>query len=204
MRYNRRVPYKDPEKAAAYFAEYRKRPNVKAKHRATAAWRAALYRERHPERVREQVKRQNKKDGSARTKRWRERHPERIKKPSPEKQREYSRRHYEKDPERARAIWRRSNANHPERVLAEVHKRRAVLLGLADHFTAADVKKQLAAQERCCFYCRAPLIKYHIDHKTPLCRGGSDNADNIVCACQQCNLRKGRKTAEEFSRRRVP
>jgi 5-methylcytosine-specific restriction endonuclease McrA len=50
-----------------------------------------------------------------------------------------------------------------------------------------------------CFYCLASLIDgYQVDHMTPLARGGSNAADNIVCACPDCNRRKGQKTAAEF------
>jgi 5-methylcytosine-specific restriction endonuclease McrA len=42
------------------------------------------------------------------------------------------------------------------------------------------------------------LVKFHVDHKTPLSRGGSNWPSNIVCACAECNMKKNAKTAEEF------
>lgn len=53
-----------------------------------------------------------------------------------------------------------------------------------------------------CFYCniRTEQGKRHVDHKTPLCRGGVHSPENLAIACATCNLRKNRKTAEEFSK----
>ena len=55
-----------------------------------------------------------------------------------------------------------------------------------------------------CFYCGVtfdPSIKRRtatIDHKTPECRGGRHNLENLVRACDGCNGRKGEMTAEEY------
>lgn len=48
-----------------------------------------------------------------------------------------------------------------------------------------------------CAYCRVPLklSEFTFDHVTPRCRGGETTWDNIVCACQPCNTRKGDKSA---------
>jgi 5-methylcytosine-specific restriction endonuclease McrA len=39
---------------------------------------------------------------------------------------------------------------------------------------------------------------YHVDHMTPLSRGGSNGPENLVCACRRCNLSKHNKTVPEF------
>lgn len=52
-----------------------------------------------------------------------------------------------------------------------------------------------------CFYCETQLDiagDWHIEHKKPKCRGGSDFLHNLVASCPTCNLEKGRKTVEEF------
>jgi 5-methylcytosine-specific restriction endonuclease McrA len=51
-----------------------------------------------------------------------------------------------------------------------------------------------------CFYCESEIEqnKRHVDHKIPLSRGGSHSVENLVISCASCNLRKGRKTHEEF------
>jgi 5-methylcytosine-specific restriction endonuclease McrA len=51
-----------------------------------------------------------------------------------------------------------------------------------------------------CFYCGdddAALV-LHIEHMTSLARGGSDDFENLTLACEECNLTKGRMTADEF------
>lgn len=186
---------RDPDAVRAYNKIYSKRPDQRAKARA----RAAKYRTAHPDRIKDQARAQRVKHGDKYAKRWRARHPDYKKpKPSPEKSREYSARWYAKDPERARAVWRRWQKSHPEKVKAASAKRRATIRGLTEHHTHADIRAQFVRQNGRCFYCDCALDSFEVDHKTPLSRGGSDRADNIVCACEPCNLRKGRKTVEEF------
>ena len=53
-----------------------------------------------------------------------------------------------------------------------------------------------------CIYCAAPATA--IDHRIPLCRGGTHTWSNIQLVCKPCNSAKARYTEEEFlSRRRV-
>jgi 5-methylcytosine-specific restriction endonuclease McrA len=51
-----------------------------------------------------------------------------------------------------------------------------------------------------CQYCQESVaVEYmHIDHQTPLSRGGEHSYDNCVTSCASCNLHKSDKTAEEF------
>ncbi|MFI2188009.1 HNH endonuclease [Streptomyces sioyaensis] len=48
-----------------------------------------------------------------------------------------------------------------------------------------------------CAYCGAHAT--HLDHVTPLSKGGADVESNIVPACAPCNLSKGAKTLAEWS-----
>ncbi|MBK8252319.1 MAG: HNH endonuclease [Polyangiaceae bacterium] len=54
-----------------------------------------------------------------------------------------------------------------------------------------------------CQYCaaRLPTRDLNIAHVLPRSRGGPDSWENLVTACRQCNLRKGRCTPEEASMR---
>ncbi|NLG51118.1 MAG: HNH endonuclease [Chloroflexi bacterium] len=54
-----------------------------------------------------------------------------------------------------------------------------------------------------CQYCGAQLAKSDltIDHVVPRVRGGETTWENVVCACKQCNLRKGSKTPEQAGMR---
>ena len=47
-----------------------------------------------------------------------------------------------------------------------------------------------------CAYCGA-YGPTHKDHVIPKSRGGSNDNSNLVWACGECNVKKGRKTPEE-------
>lgn len=53
-------------------------------------------------------------------------------------------------------------------------------------------KKWMKAGPRC-YWCRTKLdwATLTIDHRIPLYRGGSNQEDNLVPACQPCNQRRG-------------
>jgi hypothetical protein len=49
------------------------------------------------------------------------------------------------------------------------------------------------------YYCQKPLEGcFHVDHKQPLSRGGSNWPHNLACTCAGCNLSKGALTEQEF------
>ena len=50
-----------------------------------------------------------------------------------------------------------------------------------------------------CQYCGRSDLSLTIDHVLPLSRGGEDAWENLVCACVQCNNRKGDRTPDESS-----
>lgn len=49
-----------------------------------------------------------------------------------------------------------------------------------------------------CFYCNKRGGRLECDHKTPLSRGGSNEPENLITSCLNCNRKKRTKTAEEF------
>jgi HNH endonuclease len=53
------------------------------------------------------------------------------------------------------------------------------------------------SQQGLCAYCDCELNgDYHVEHMTPLSRGGMHDWSNIALACPTCNLRKNAKTVE--------
>ena len=141
----------------------------------------------------------------ARANRWREANPE---KKSAARKAEYKR---NKAAAKAAAkAWRESNLEHvaavkrayraanAERVSASEKAKHARRKGAPGHFTAEDIRRIFNDQAGCCYYCGNPLTNYHIEHKTPIVRGGSNDPENIAVACAKCNLRKGYMTEDEF------
>lgn len=81
---------------------------------------------------------------------------------------------------------------------ASASKRRGIKKAAYGSHTAEDILDLLRKQENRCFYCSKELADYHVDHKIPLSRGGSDAKRNLCVACPTCNLSKGNKTHREF------
>jgi len=51
-----------------------------------------------------------------------------------------------------------------------------------------------------CYLCEKPIPfgKDHLEHKTPLSRGGTNLYENLEIACQSCNYKKHTKTEAEY------
>lgn len=91
--------------------------------------------------------------------------------------------------------WRTAN---PAKYKAIV-RRRGVKAGAKGTHTADDIQILFKAQSGKCVGCRISLIKgYHVDHKTPLSRNGSNYPRNLQLLCQPCNDSKGTKTQAEW------
>lgn len=88
----------------------------------------------------------------------------------------------------------------PEYYKAATYRRRSFIqrTGRGDRITATDLLQMRSRQKNRCFYCKEKLDKYHLEHKTPLSRGGTHTKANVCLACRDCNLRKHTMTAEEF------
>lgn len=77
-----------------------------------------------------------------------------------------------------------------------IHRQRAAGKG-PDRF---DIDRMICDQDARCMYCGVMLYKkYHIDHKTPISRGGTNDLENLQLLCPTCNLRKHTMTDEEFT-----
>jgi hypothetical protein len=62
-----------------------------------------------------------------------------------------------------------------------------------------SVRLRFAVLERCgfaCVYCgrRPPDVALHVDHVHPVVAGGGSKPENLVAACQDCNLGKAART----------
>ena len=61
-------------------------------------------------------------------------------------------------------------------------------------------KKVFKRDNYTCSYCGCVGGLLEVDHVIPFSKGGSDELDNLVCACRKCNRQKRDKTLEEFER----
>lgn len=102
----------------------------------------------------------------------------------------------EEDPEALRELWRKAakafSIAHPGSDTEQTRRRRAKVLGAPiSDFTPAQWKEMQAAYDHRCAYCRKRAKgRLTQDHLTPLSKGGSHTASNVVPACRSCNSKK--------------
>lgn len=99
---------------------------------------------------------------------------------------------------RRKEICKKDYESHPERFKIHDRKRRARKYGLTEHHTTEDVETLYREQFGKCYYCGESMYDYHLEHKTPLSRGGTDTKENLAISCPDCNWRKNDRTEEEF------
>jgi len=135
-----------------------------------------------------------------------------IRAADPEHARAVDKAHYAKTRDRHAALRRETRKRSPERVRAResanTHHRRAQARASGGRFTADDLatirKGQTDKRGRVrCWYCGKPMLNWHIDHRIPLSRGGSNAPGNLCLACPECNLRKHNKLPTEYAGRLV-
>ena len=89
-------------------------------------------------------------------------------------------------------------------------KRRAIQIAYrarkksaAGRFTDSEIAGLFIEQAGLCFYCERPIRSFDVEHKVPLCRGGTNEIGNLALACHQCNGQKGTLTDQEFAGRKM-
>jgi len=198
------VPRKDPAARRAYNAEYNRRNAERLRAYRRAHWldpavrerslaRGATWQRANVERQREANRRSYAKHLDARRVRARERRlADLARYRAAETIRRARRREWQREYERA---WRRNNREAAR--VASIRKR-SLRRGAPGSFTRDQWIEKVELLGGVCFYCGRSDRPLTVDHKTPICRGGSNSIENIVPACATCNFRKGRRTAKEF------
>jgi len=175
--------------------------------------RSKRWRETHKERQLELCKiwrANNKERQSELEKRWREENYKQILARSRQYHKEhreeriaYSKRWREEHPEYL-AKNRQWKAEHPETRSIYRHNYDARIKGNGGAHTLEELNMLFVSQNYLCYYCNKPFFdntlnaEYHIDHKIPVSKGGTNNIDNIAISCPSCNLSKYNKTADQF------
>jgi 5-methylcytosine-specific restriction endonuclease McrA len=183
----------NPDKVRNYSAKYNdeNREVIRAKASAYAKANRPLLRERERESYRRnpETKKRNKKA-------YRERHAEEI--------RQRSREDYKRNSEKRKTTVKLYRRTEQGRLVKKVsnHKRKLQLKENGGAFTVQEIINLYLSQKAKCWYCSKSIKdNYHIEHRIPISRGGSNDISNIVLSCPECNLQKGNKLPHEWSDR---
>ena len=86
-----------------------------------------------------------------------------------------------------------------EQKAARVQKRVISEREAGGSFSREDIAVIRKKLDNKCRFCGNPLeSRPHVEHLTPVSRGGSSNLRNLTLSCVKCNLAKTNKTLEEF------
>lgn len=125
---------------------------------------------------------------------WRKKNADKVKQHKSESQKrnrasanERVRRHAKRHPDKVRE-WTRIGQ----------HRRRKA----PGKFTQSDIALLMKGQGGNCWWCGKPLNgNYHIDHRIPLARGGTNDPANLCLTCPPCNQSKNAKLPQEWNGR---
>lgn len=97
-----------------------------------------------------------------------------------------------------RKVYRAEN---PEVYRNAHRRRRALLAGAEGSHTALDVALIAGQQKNKCAYCKCKITPdtRHVDHITPISKGGTNWPNNLQLTCAPCNLRKKDKDPINFA-----
>lgn len=164
----------------------------------------------HPDRIKvlkHQTRQRNKESVTEYKKKWAKQNPDAYK---AMKRRDYlkhretrmasNRKWAKENPELRRYHGRAYIHRHPERHAARTAARRAFLLGVPGTYDGHDVQQLFRAQNGKCVGCGALLSagRFHVDHKKPISKGGTNWPENLQVLCGPCNLRKHDMDYEEW------
>jgi 5-methylcytosine-specific restriction endonuclease McrA len=123
-----------------------------------------------------------------------------------EKKIEYQRKWREANPSKFYEYvkkWQKSNPERYRNITRNCNARRRGSIG---SFTEEEEMQLFTWQQGACHYCGNFLysnMPYHIEHKIPITRGGTNYIENIAISCPDCNRHKHDKTEEEFNESKI-
>ena len=105
--------------------------------------------------------------------------------------------------EEAKARTKAWGKSHPNEISVYAATRRALIAGVTIGNLAEIAEIYRKAREEPnirCYLCgeMVPLGSRHVDHISPLSRGGEHRPSNLAVACATCNLKKNDKLPEEM------
>lgn len=186
---------------------FRKDERLKSKLRSNCLECERRYREDNAEQMREYQRRYYKERREAILLRTRQNYFNRR-----TQYNEYQRQYYQSHKQEKAEWGRRYRASHADKIRKrhkiyrathrDTDRRRARSASAIGTHTVADIAVLLRSQKLQCWWCGEKLGKvYHIDHRVPLSRGGTDAPENLCITCPTCNLSKNNKLPQEWSDR---
>lgn len=137
--------------------------------------------------------------------RWKRENPDKVKasrQRSKAKDRSRNQRYYQQNKARINERGRQYNNSHREQARASRWRRKALMKNAPGKFTTDDIKTLYKMQKGRCWYCQKSIEDgYHIDHRIPLSRGGTNDPSNLVLTCPFCNLSKNDRLPHEWGDR---
>lgn len=115
---------------------------------------------------------------------------------NPEQRRESTRRWQNKNRERTNARQRERYRERPEVMLAQIHKRRALIAGNGGSYTTEEWQDLCSYYMDQCLACGEVPDYLSPDHIVPLSKGGRNDISNIQPLCLRCNKSKGARTID--------
>ena len=179
------------ERSKQYYQEHREERIA-----YSAEWESRLKQD-NPERY--------KRNRQKSQRNYRERHGEgflsRRRQRYQEKDWKYYRDRYKANRDKILESQREYRSNNLARHAISEAKRRARKKGLGHHpYTPSDLDATARIFSWKCAYCDSAEIE-HWDHFIPLSKGGPDSIDNLIPACQSCNVSKHAQDPCEWFRR---
>lgn len=108
-------------------------------------------------------------------------------------------------------IWKRNNREKNNQIKYKWVRKNPLKIKASNARTKAFRKKfrkdtdlttnyllKLYKQRDLCPYCGLKAEEWHLEHILPLKRGGTHTKSNVIYCCATCNLRKQKRTLEEF------
>ena len=87
-----------------------------------------------------------------------------------------------------------------KRITRKLYKHKRRFIEQQGKIKAKEVRELKEKQKNRCYWCHTDISKeYHIDHYTPLSKGGEHLIDNIVLTCPFCNMSKHDKDPIDFA-----